>query len=124
MPRFESLIFACCNARAADHPRGSCNPDASDALRNCFQAELKKRQLGPLYRASKSGCLEQCELGPTVVIYPQGIWYGHVKPEDVPRIIDETILGGRVLDDLLINDDWLNTRGKGPSATDDSAPTT
>jgi len=68
-------------------------------------------------RANTSGCLDQCELGPTVVIYPQGIWYGHVTPADVPRILDETIIGGRVLADLLIDDAWpLNTKGKGPAS--------
>lgn len=114
MPRFRSLIFVCCNTRDAGHPRGCCNPDGSDALRNAFQAEIKKRGLGPLVRASKAGCLEQCELGPTVVIYPQDVWYGHVTPADVPRIIDETIIAGQVIDDLLIGDEWLNTRGQGP----------
>ena len=47
-----------------------------------------------------AGCLDQCERGPTVVIYPQGIWYGGVQPDDVPRILDETVeVGGRVLED-------------------------
>ena len=39
-------------------------------------------------------------MDPTVVIYPQGIWYGRVKVEDVPRIVAKTILGGEVLNDL------------------------
>jgi (2Fe-2S) ferredoxin len=42
------------------------------------------------------------------VIYPQGIWYGHVTRADVPRIIEKTVLGGEVLDDLLIPDSCLN----------------
>jgi (2Fe-2S) ferredoxin len=62
----------------------------------------------PLVRANKSGCLEQCEHGPTVAIYPQGIFYGGVSLKDVSRIIDETILGGRILADLLISDECLN----------------
>jgi (2Fe-2S) ferredoxin len=120
MPRFQSLLFVCCNTRETCHPRGCCNPDASDALRNAFQSEIKRRSLGPLVRACKSGCLEQCELGPTVVIYPQGIWYGHVTPADVPRIVEETLIGGRVLDDLVIDDSLLNTRGRGPTPPTDS----
>jgi (2Fe-2S) ferredoxin len=108
MPRFTSHIFVCCNRREPGNSRGCCNPDGSDALRNCFKAELKRRNLGPLVRANVSGCLDQCELGPTVVIYPQEIWYGHVQMADVPRIIEETILGGRVLEDLLISDEQLN----------------
>lgn len=114
MARFTSHIFVCCNRRETGHPRGCCNPDGSDRLRNCFKAEVARRGLAPSVRANVAGCLDQCELGPTVVIYPQGIWYGHVQLEDVPRIIEETVLGGRVLEDLLLPDDWLNTKGRGP----------
>lgn len=110
MPRFTSHIFVCCNRREPGHGRGCCNPDGSDALRNCFKAEVKRRGLSPLVRANQSGCLDQCELGPTVVIYPQQIWYGGVRIEDVPRIIEETVLGGRVLADLLIPDERLNVK--------------
>jgi (2Fe-2S) ferredoxin len=116
MPPFTHHIFVCCNRREPGHSRGCCDPDGRQALRDCFKAELKKRRLGVGVRANQAGCLDQCELGPTVVIYPQGIWYGHVQPADVPRIIDETIINGRILDDLLIADDWLNTGGRGPSA--------
>jgi (2Fe-2S) ferredoxin len=108
MSLFTSHIFVCCNTRKPGHSRGCCNPDASDALRNCFKAELKRRNLGPLVRANVAGCLDQCELGPTVVIYPQQIWYGGVRCEDVPRIIEETILGGRVIEELRIPTDKLN----------------
>jgi (2Fe-2S) ferredoxin len=113
MPKFTSHIFVCCNRREPGHSRGCCNPDGSEALRNCFKAELKLRNLGSLVRANQSGCLDQCELGPTVVIYPQEIWYGGVKLEDVPRIVEETIIGGRVLEDLLLRDEALNARKLG-----------
>ena len=65
-------------------------------------------------RANRAGCLDQCEYGPTVVIYPQQIWYGRVSPQDVPRIIDETVVGGRVIPELQIPDECLNTKGKVP----------
>jgi len=109
MPKFTSHIFVCCNQRDAAHPRGCCNPDGSAALRNAFKQEVKTRKLGPLVRANQAGCLEQCELGPTVVIYPQEIWYGGVQPEDVPRIVEETVIGGRVIEELQIPDHLLNT---------------
>lgn len=111
MAAFTHHIFVCCNQRSPGHARGCCDPDGSEQLRNHFKSELKKRGLNPLVRANKAGCLDQCELGPTVVIYPQGIWYGNVKSTDVPRIIDETVVGGNVLEDLLIADELLNTRG-------------
>ena len=63
-------------------------------------------------RANASGCLDQCELGPTVVIYPQAIWYGGVQVSDVPRIVEETIVHGRIVEDLLLPADKLNCRKK------------
>ena len=70
------------------HRRGCCDPEGQQALRDAFKRELKQAGFGPLARANHAGCLEQCEHGPTVVIYPQGIWYGRVRVEDVPRIVD------------------------------------
>lgn len=61
-----------------------------------------------MVRANKAGCLDQCEHGPTVAIYPQGIFYGGVRPSDVSRIIEETVVGGRILEDLRIAEDCLN----------------
>lgn len=112
MSAFTHHIFVCCNQRAEGHPRGCCNPDGSEALRNRFKVEVAKRNLGPCVRANMAGCLDQCELGPTVVIYPQQIWYGHVTPDDVPRILDETVIGGRILPDLVIDAEKLNSKGR------------
>ena len=108
MPAFTHHIFVCCNQRSPAHPRGCCDPEGSEALRNAFKAEVKRRGLGPLVRANLAGCLEQCEHGPTVAIYPQGIFYGGVRMEDVPRILEETVIGGRVLEDLRIDEGCLN----------------
>ncbi len=116
MPPFTSHIFVCCNSREPGHKRGSCDPSGKEKLRDCFKKELKRQGVGPLVRANSAGCLDQCELGPTVVIYPQGIWYGHVTPEDVPRIVEETIVNGRVIEDLLISDDQLNAHKLGKKA--------
>jgi len=116
MPDFTHHIFICGNQRQPGHSRGCCDADGAGALRDSFKAEVKRRGLNPLVRANKAGCLNQCECGPVVVIYPQAIWYGNVTLADVPRIIDETIVGGRILDDLLIDPSMLNTKGKGAAA--------
>jgi (2Fe-2S) ferredoxin len=110
MPKFECHLFVCCNRREPGNARGCCNPDGADQLQAAFKAELTKHGLVPRVRANKSGCLDQCELGPTVVIYPQQIWYGGVRLEDVPRIVAETVIAGRVVSDLLIPDERLNTK--------------
>lgn len=122
MPAFTSHIFICGNRRPEGSPRGCCNPDGTDALREAFKSELKARGLGPLVRANGAGCLEQCEVGPTVVIYPQGIWYGQVQLADVPRIVDETIIGGRILADLVIPAELLNHRAAATQAASKKQP--
>ena len=108
MPSFTWHVFVCGNVREAGHRRGCCDPEARQALREAFKTELQKAGCGMLARANHAGCLEQCEHGPTVVIYPQGIWYGHVTAQDVPRIVSKTILGGEILSDLLIPESCLN----------------
>lgn len=54
---------------------------------------------GPVLR-SKVDCLRVCEQGPIVVVYPDGVWYRLVDEAAVDRIVDEHLLGGRVVDDL------------------------
>ncbi|MDR3634176.1 MAG: (2Fe-2S) ferredoxin domain-containing protein [Isosphaeraceae bacterium] len=108
MSAFTQHIFICGNVRTPGHKRGCCDPEGHQALREAFKNELKNAGCGPLARANHAGCLEQCEHGPTVVIYPQGVWYGHVRLEDVSRIVAKTVVGGEILSDLVIPDSCLN----------------
>lgn len=108
MPAFTHHIFVCCNQRDPAHRRGCCDPDGAQTLRSALKAEISRRGLKPDVRANQAGCLDQCEHGPTIAIYPQGIFYGGVTLEDVPRIVEETIVGGRRLDDLIIAESCLN----------------
>jgi (2Fe-2S) ferredoxin len=110
MAKFTHHIFICCNQRPEGHPRGCCDATGSEALKDCFKRELAARGLKGEVRANSAGCLDQCELGPAVVIYPQAIWYGGVTLADVSRIIEETIVQGRVVEDLLIADELLNSK--------------
>jgi (2Fe-2S) ferredoxin len=112
MPAFEHHIFVCGNKRPEGHPRGCCNPQESDELCEAFRSALRAHGLGTRVRANKAGCLDQCECGPTVVIYPQGTWYGHVRPEDAAEIVERTILRGEIIPDLLIPDECLNSKGQ------------
>ena len=110
MAAFTHHIFVCCNQRSPDHSRGCCDPDGSAQLRSALKAAIASRGLKPAVRANSAGCLDQCEHGPVVAIYPQGTFYGGVTLEDVPRIVEETIVGGRVLEALVIADECLNNR--------------
>ena len=53
---------------------------------------------------SKAGCLDQCEKGPTVVVYPDAIWYGGVTESDVAEIVEAHIIGGRPVTRLLMKE--------------------
>ncbi len=119
MPKFTHHVFVCCNTREAGHSRGCCNPDGACQLRELLKAEIKRRKLDGQVRANQAGCLDQCEYGPNLVIYPQAIWYGRIQKEDVARIVEETIIGGHVLEDLLIPDECLNSKGKVPWTKDE-----
>jgi (2Fe-2S) ferredoxin len=76
----------------------------SAQIRDALKIELGKRGLAKIVRANNSGCLDACEHGVTIVIYPEGIWYGKVTMGDIPEIIDRTIVGGEVIQRLLIPD--------------------
>jgi len=102
MPRFRHHIFVCENERPAGDPRGSCGPRGGSAVREAFKAELRRRGLNGQIRANAAGCLDGCAYGPTVVVYPEGVWYGGVKPEDVPEIVERHLIGGQPVARLLI----------------------
>ena len=108
MPPFERHIFICCNRREPDDPRGSCNPHSDDALQKAFKKALAERGLNRRVRANKSGCLDQCEHGRTVVVYPDAVWYGFVQESDVDEIIETHIVGGTPVMRLRLPDTCVN----------------
>lgn len=102
--RYIRHIFICTNRRKDDDPKGSCAQKGSEEIRDLFKKELHARGLKTKVRANKSGCLDVCEHGPNVVIYPEGVWYSHVSKDDVVEIIEKHIIGGKVIERLLLND--------------------
>ena len=104
MSRYQRHIFICTNRRPEGHPKGCCAEKGSEQLRAVFKTELKKRDLNTVVRANTAGCLDACEFGASVVIYPDGVWYGGVTVADVPEIIDHHIIQGKVVERLLIRD--------------------
>jgi (2Fe-2S) ferredoxin len=109
MAPFERHLFICCNQREPGHPRGSCCPAGDEALQKAFKKALAARGLGRAVRANKSGCLDQCEHGPTVVVYPDAVWYGRVTLADVDEIVDRHIVGGVPVERLRLPDACVNT---------------
>ena len=54
-------------------------------------------------RINSAGCLNRCECGPVIVIYPEGVWYNYVDQEDIDEIVSEHLLKGNVVERLLID---------------------
>lgn len=109
MAKFRKHIFICQNQRDGEHPRGSCDPTGAGELQKLFKKALAEYGIsGREVRANKSGCLEQCEHGPTVVVYPDEVWYGGVGPNDVDEIIASHIVGGKPVERLRIANECLN----------------
>jgi len=102
MPSFQRHVFVCTNERPADDPRGCCKAKGGVEVRDKMKAELKARGISKLVRANNAGCLDQCERGVTVVVYPEQVWYGGVTVDDVAEIVDKHLVGGQVVERLLI----------------------
>jgi (2Fe-2S) ferredoxin len=108
MPKFERHIFVCTNVRDASSPRGCCDPAGQAELQKALKAKLAERGLKGRVRANKSGCLDQCEHGPNMVVYPEAVWYGGVRKEDLDEIVESHIIGGEPVRRLMIADACLN----------------
>ncbi|HYZ31610.1 MAG TPA: (2Fe-2S) ferredoxin domain-containing protein [Crenalkalicoccus sp.] len=95
-PYYRAHLFVCCNRRPDGHPRGSCAAKGSERLRDYMKARAKEMGLGEV-RVNMAGCLDRCEFGPTMVIYPEGVWYRPRSTEDVDEILEVHVRrGGRV----------------------------
>src|SRR3954464_10151236 len=107
MGKFERHIFVCANVRDASSPRGCCDPAGQAELQKELKAKLAQRGLKGRVRANKSGCLDQCEHGPNMVIYPEAVWYGGVRKEDLEEIVESHVIGGEPVPRLVIAHDFL-----------------
>ncbi len=102
MPPFEKHIFICTKERSADDPTGCCKAKGSEKIAAFFKEEINKRGLKGRIRANPSGCLDQCASGPTVVVYPEAIWYSVPTLEDAKEILDQHIEKKQVVERLRL----------------------
>ena len=93
---YDRHVFVCNNVRPDGHPRGCCAAKDSVKLRDYMKARTKAAGIERV-RINSAGCLERCELGPSLVIYPEGVWYSPKTREDVDEIVETHLVkGGRV----------------------------
>lgn len=101
MTLYDPHIFMCTNRRPDDHPRGSCGARDGEALRQYLREKLKSANVENA-RANMAGCMDQCENGPVLVIYPEGIWYRASSKTDIDRIVEQHLVSGKIVTELHI----------------------
>jgi (2Fe-2S) ferredoxin len=102
MSYYQYHVFFCCNQR--EPGRACCNNHGAQEIRDYAKQRIKERGLsGPGHvRVNQAGCMDRCEEGPVLVVYPEGIWYTYVDRADVDEIIEEHLGKGRVVERLRI----------------------
>jgi (2Fe-2S) ferredoxin len=73
-------------------------------MRDYAKARIKELGLAGKgrVRINQAGCMDRCEEGPVLVVYPEGVWYTYVDKDDVDEIINEHIVNGRIVERLRI----------------------
>jgi (2Fe-2S) ferredoxin len=99
--KYDRHLFVCTNQRI-NSERPSCG-EAHGMELKAFKKEIKDRGLNVNMRAQKAGCFDICELGPNVVVYPEGVFYGKVQLSDVMEIVEEHLINGRPVERLRLH---------------------
>lgn len=104
MSYYKRHVFFCTNLRPEGGDRPSCGRCGSAALREFAKQRVKELELAGKggVRVNTSGCLDRCEEGPAVVVYPEGTWYTYVDEEDVEEIVTSHLRDGIEVDRLKI----------------------
>ena len=102
MSYFSKHVFFCCNQR--DNGDACCNNHGASEMRAYAKARIKALKLSGKgkIRINQAGCMDRCEEGPVMVVYPEEVWYTYVDRADIDEIIDEHLLHGRVVERLRI----------------------
>jgi len=99
---FQHHVFFCINER--NDGRACCADRNAQAIQEYAKKRLKTLDMnGPgKIRVNKAGCLDRCEEGPVLVVYPEGIWYTYIDEEDIDEIVDSHLIAGKPVERLKI----------------------
>ena len=98
MNYFKHHVFFCNNQR--EPGESCCNAHGASELQTYAKdriGQLKMKGQGKV-RINKAGCLDRCDQGPVMVVYPEAVWYTYVDREDIDEIIDRHIVHGEVVE--------------------------
>jgi (2Fe-2S) ferredoxin len=108
---FRRHVFCCTNTRPPGHPRGCCSAKDSEKLRNYMKVRAKELGLEGV-RINAAGCLDRCELGPTMVIYPEGVWYSYHSTADIDEILERHLVEGTRVERLMLQPEQKPAKDK------------
>ena len=97
--QYDKHVFVCINSRT-DSQRSSCGNNGFLLREEIIKILRKYNNRKLKIRINKSGCLDQCECGPTIVIYPKGFWYYNVTLIDINEIVQESIINNNYIQRL------------------------
>jgi (2Fe-2S) ferredoxin len=100
-PYYDAHLFVCTNRRPDGHQRSSCAARGSERLRDYMKARAKELGIKNV-RVNSAGCLDRCELGPCLVIYPEGVWYRVDSPADIDAVLQAHVIEGARATSLLL----------------------
>lgn len=102
MSHYQRHVFFCCNQR--DGGRACCEDHGASRVRDYCKQRIKALGLAGAgkIRINQAGCLDRCEQGPVLVVYPEAVWYSYVDEQDVDEIIDQHLIGGQPVERLRI----------------------
>lgn len=104
MSYYQRHVFFCLNRR--DDGRACCAAHDAERLQGHAKARIKKLGLSGRgqVRINKAGCLDRCDEGPCLVVYPEAVWYTYVDEQDIDEIIDRHLVGGEPVERLRLPD--------------------
>ena len=99
---YQHHVFFCLNQR--ENGEACCMNKGAEAAFDHMKSHVKKLGLSGegKVRINRSGCLDRCELGPVMVVYPQAVWYTFVDNDDIDEIIESHLVNGKVVERLLL----------------------
>ena len=98
----ETHILCCCNQRAEGHPRSCCADRGGRDFMEAISRRVAAKGLTNV-TVTEAGCMERCELGPAMVIYPDAVWYTYENEDDVEEIIESHLKGGQRVERLVLD---------------------
>jgi (2Fe-2S) ferredoxin len=101
---FEHHVFVCTNRRPDGHKKGCCATKGGEDLRNYMKKKAKELGIRET-RVNGAGCLDRCEYGPVMVIYPEGVWYSPKTESDIDEILTSHLQQGKKVERLLLPHD-------------------